>query len=135
MKTMDEARKALSAARQRYLDDLEWLRREYGIIPDVESYSVKAALLAALDALEKNDLASLETAVGSFSALHNQVMRYVVWDLLERTKIGIKSLRKSDPTRKAKIEQWNKACWEKHPWITKGDFSKYRETVQMLARL
>ena len=133
--SLSEARKALAAARRSYLDDMQWLRQKYGIIQEPEPCAVKAVLLAALAALEKNDLAGLQKTILHFNALHDQVLRYVVWDMLERTKRGLKAIRQSDPKGfRKKLRLWNKASWEKHGWGEPG-FSKYRRSIEMLARI
>ena len=136
IQSLSEARKALTAARRSYLEDMQWLRQKYGIIQEPEPYAVKTVLLAALAALEKNDLAGLQKTIQCFNELHDQVLRYVVWDMLERTKRGLKAIRQSDPKGfQKKLRLWNEASWEKHGWRRPGTFRKYRRAIEMLARI
>lgn len=136
MKTMAEARAALTQAREAYRGDMQWLRNGYGIIPDVEAHVIKRVLLAALDALEKNDLPSLKSAVGSFETLHADIMARIAWDLLEQTKRSLKALQESEPELfEEKLRLWNKASWAFTTARFIKNTAKYRESIRTVTQI
>jgi hypothetical protein len=136
MKTMDEARAALIQAREAYNNDLQWLRTRYGIIPEPEPHLVKGVLLAALGALEKNDLPSMIQAIQSFDTLHKDTLARIAWDLLEQTKRHLKALRASDPAlHEEKLQLWKQASWAFTRARFLLDTAKYREAIRLITRV
>lgn len=136
MKTMTEARAALTEAREAYRRDLQWLRNNYGILPDVEAHVIKGALLTALDALERNDLASLTKAVSSFEMVHADLMAQIAWDLLEQTKRSLKALREKEPELfEKKLQLWNKASWAFTTARFMKSTAKYRESIRTVTQV
>ena len=136
MTTLDEARAALTQARSAYRRDMLWLRRRYGIIPAPEAHLTNGVLLAALDAIEKNDVASVEKAVQSFDTLHQDILARIAWDLIEHTKNSLKDTRHRQPELfEAKLKLWKQASWA----FTTARFrlvtAKYREAIRVATRI
>ena len=136
MTNMDEARAALTEARKAYIEDMEWLRENFGIIPEPQQHLVNAALQSALSALETDDLESLKQAVRSFENLHVQTLAKVTWELLEQTKRSIKGLRETDPEIfEAKLKQWNAASWAFTTARFRRVTDKYREAIETVTQI
>lgn len=135
--SIQKTRDALTKARKRYIRDMKWLRKNFGIIYEPESSVVKEALLAALDAVEKNDLPSLQQTVDSFEALHKSIMRQVSWGMLEQTKRMLKKLKNESPMiYEEKLELWNQASWAYTNGVGfGGNPDKCREAIKLLVKI
>ncbi len=131
-----EARADLTRAREAYLEDMRWLRDNFGIVPEPEPHLLKATLRSALSALESDDLPSLRRAVGSVEQLHKDILARVTWELLEQTKRSLKSLRESDPELfEAKLRLWNAASWAFTTARFRRVTEKYREAIETVTRV
>lgn len=131
-----ETRKNLSSARNRYYDDMKWLRRKFGIIPEIESRAVKETLLVFLDAAEHNDASRLKTAVSGFEKLHKSVMIHVAWNMLEQTKLLLKQLKKENIALfEEKRKVWSKASWSYTQAIFLRKNEKFREAIQLVSKI
>ena len=131
MTDISEARADLTAAREAYREDMQWLRDNFGIIPEPEPHLLKATLRSALAALESDDEGDLRRAVGSVEQLHKDILARVTWDLLEQTKRSLKGLRASDPELfEAKLALWNAASWAFTTARFRRVTEKYREAIE-----
>ena len=136
MTSKKQARTALAEARSAYLNDMKWLRRRYGIIPDPEPHLLKGMLQASLNALEKDDLPSLQQAVQCFDTLHKDILARVTWDLLEQTKRSLKALREDEPELfEEKLRLWNQASWAFTTARFRRVTEKYREAIRVVTRI
>jgi hypothetical protein len=136
MKTKKQVRAALTAAREAYLSDMQWLRDRYGIIPEPEPHLLKATLLSALAAVEHDDLPSLQRAVQGFDSLHRDILARITWELLEQSKRSLKGLRESDPELfEDKLKLWNKASWAFTTARFRKTMEKYREAIQTVTKV
>lgn len=131
-----EARAALTQAREAYVQDMQWLRDQYGIIPEPEPHLLKATLRSALSALESDDLPSLQQAVESFDRFHRDILARVTWELLEQTKRSLKGLRVRDPELfEEKLRLWNAASWAFTTARFRREMAKYREAIETVTRV
>lgn len=136
MKAKDEARTALTAAREAYLKDMKWLRSRYGIIPEPEPHLIKGLLQTALAALEKDDVPGLQRAVQSFDTFHKDILARVTWELLEQTKRSLKALRETEPELfEEKLKLWNKASWAFTTARFRKITDKYREAIRTVTKV
>ena len=136
MAMRDEARTALREARAAYRRDMEWLRDEYGIIPDPEAHLVKGLLQTALTALESDDASSLQGVTQSFDQFHKDVLARIAWDLLEQTKRSLKAVRETDPELfEEKLALWNAASWAFTTARFRRVTEKYREAIRTVTRV
>ncbi len=136
MKAKDEARAALTAAREAYLKDMKWLRSRYGIIPEPEPHLVKGLLQTALAALEKDDLPALRQAAQSFDTFHKDILARVTWELLEQTKRSLKALRETEPELfEEKLKLWNAASWAFTTARFRKVTDKYREAIRTVTKV
>lgn len=100
----------LRKARAAYLDDLQWLRDRFGVVPALPQHQVGPALWLALDALEDTRPESFTAALKAFRKLHRSTMKRAVWEVLEETRKNLLALRSEAPALfERKREVWNEA--------------------------
>jgi hypothetical protein len=136
MKTMTQIRAEFVKARKAYIKDMKWLRDTYGIIPEPENYLIKHLASSALDALTKHTVKCLEQALIDFQNFHKSVLYHVAWDMLERTKEGIKSIKAKNPDLyEKKLKQWKVASWAMTQDIYRQTFTIFKDTIRLASEI
>lgn len=136
MKSMKQARLELVKAKKAYLKDMKWLRDTYGIIPEPEIYLIKHLAHSSIEALADHTFKSLNQAVADFQNFHKSILYHVAWDMLERTKESIKSIKANDPDLyEEKLKQWRRASWSMTQDIYRQTFTMFKEAIRQAAEI
>ncbi|HWL52873.1 MAG TPA: hypothetical protein VNQ90_10580 [Chthoniobacteraceae bacterium] len=136
---LDCLRLELQRARRAYLEEMQWLRERFGVIPSVPRHQVGPALWLALDALEANTADMLAAALKAFRKLHRSTTKLVVWHQLEETRHGLESIRAEAPELFArKLKLWNQASalfTNFNQSAGQSPTLNYRKALELLATL
>ena len=136
MRTMTQIRAELVAARKAYIKDMKWLRDTYGIIPEPENYLIKHLATSSLDALTNHTVKSLDKALTDFQAFHKSLLYHVAWDMVERAKEGIKTLKVNDSDLyEEKLKQWKLASWSMTQDIYRQTFTMFKDTIRLASEI
>lgn len=119
-----------------YFQDIKWLRKKFGIVPEPKDFALKKAFSAAMKFTQKNDLQSLTENVSAFKEFHRAIIYDVAWDLLERTKESLKLIRAANPRLfEEKRKLWIQASWAFSTAIYMKNFNKYYDSINISAQI
>ena len=106
----DALRAELQLARAAYLEEMQWLRDRFGVIPGNPQHQLGPTLWLALEALECGTPEAFAAALKAFRKLHRATIKGVVWEKLEETRRALEAIRREAPALFAQKRQlWNEA--------------------------
>ena len=131
----EEIREQFLEIQKSYLEDMRWLREEFGLVPELDPTHLSRFLPACLDFLSDPTPERYSEAVEAFNDSRIRIMRSIAWSLLERNKENLKKI-KDDPALFAeKRELWIAASWAFSEAGYKRRIDKYRECLKILEKI